>query len=79
MTQVVMNQVLAQALADRRGESLYHKDGDWMFAASREKGRIPRSASICAQDYLRPACGQGWGHSGGLSKAIWVAQSAAQL
>lgn len=55
MTQVVMNQVLAQCLADWRKESLYHKDGDWMFASFKKKGRIPRSASICAQDYLRPA------------------------
>lgn len=55
MTQVVMNQVLAEALQDWRGESLYHEDENWIFASSKAKGKIPRSASICAQDYLRPA------------------------
>jgi integrase len=55
MTQVVMNPVLAQCLADWRRESVYHKDGDWMFASTLLKGAKPRVASIAAQDYLRPA------------------------
>ena len=55
MTQVVMNPVLAQCLQDWRKESTYSKDGDWIFASSKEKGRIPRTASCASQDYLRPA------------------------
>jgi len=55
MTQVVMHPVLAQCLQDWRKDSMYSKDGDWIFASSKAKGRIPRTASICAQDYLRPA------------------------
>lgn len=31
------------------------KDSDWVFASAKEKGRIPRSASTCGKDYLRPA------------------------
>jgi len=34
---------------------LYFGDSDWVFASIKAKGRIPRTASICAQDYLRPA------------------------
>jgi integrase len=55
MTQVVMHPVLAKCLRDWRKESLYFKDSDWVFASIKAKGRIPRTASICAQDYLRPA------------------------
>lgn len=55
MTQVVMNPVLAQALKRWKKESLYSKDLDWVFASVKEKGRIPRSASICGRDHLRPA------------------------
>jgi integrase len=55
MTQVVMHPVLAKCLRDWRTESLYFKDSDWVFASIKKKGRIPRTASICAQDYLRPA------------------------
>jgi integrase len=55
MTQVPLHPVLAQCLLDWRKESLYFKDSDWVFASIKAKGRIPRTASICAQDYLRPA------------------------
>ena len=55
MTQVVMHPALAQAMQEWRRESLYSKDSDWIFASVKEKGKIPRSASICSRDYLRPA------------------------
>jgi integrase len=55
MTQVVMHPALAQALHDWRRESAYALDADWVFASSKAKGRIPRSAGCAAQDYLRPA------------------------
>jgi integrase len=55
MSQVPMHPVLAQCLQDWRKESLYFGDSDWVFASIKAKGRIPRTASICAQDYLRPA------------------------
>ena len=55
MTQVVMHPVLAMCLRDWRKESLYFRDSDWVFPSIKAKGRIPRTASICAQDYLRPA------------------------
>jgi integrase len=55
MTQVVMHPVLGKCLRDWRKESLYFKDSDWVFPSIKSKGRIPRTASICGQDYLRPA------------------------
>ncbi len=55
MTQVVMHPALAQAMQEWRMESLYSKDGNWIFASVKAKGGIPRSASICSKDYLRPA------------------------
>ncbi len=55
MTQVVMHPALAQVMQEWRGESLYSKDSAWIFASTKEKGKIPRSASICSRDYLRPA------------------------
>jgi hypothetical protein len=42
----------------RRKESCYNRDDDWMFASSREKGRVPRAASTCGKHYLRPAAVQ---------------------
>jgi hypothetical protein len=42
-----------------RSDAGHHNDSllpdDWMFASSREKGRVPRAASTCAKHYLRPA------------------------
>lgn len=55
MKPVVMHPALADYLNDWRGESLYSKDSDWVFASVRAKGRIPRAASACGKDYLRPA------------------------
>lgn len=55
MTQVVMHPALGQALLALRHESCYSRDTDWVFASRKAKGKIPRSASIAAQDYLRPA------------------------
>lgn len=55
MTQVPMHPLVAECLLNWRKESLYHEDDDWVFASVREKGRIPRSASTAAKDYLRPA------------------------
>jgi integrase len=55
MTQVVMHPALAQALQAWRRESPYHREGDWVFASARTKGKTPRSACGAGQDYLRPA------------------------
>ena len=55
MKPVAMHPALADYLNDWRGESTYNKDSDWVFASAREKGCIPRSASICGKKYLRPA------------------------
>lgn len=55
MTQVPMHSVLARALKAWRRDTPYHRDTDWVFASFKAKGRIPRSASILGQDYLRPA------------------------
>ncbi len=55
MTEVAMHNGLGQALLAWRRESCYSKDTDWVFASRKGKGKIPRSASIAAQDYLRPA------------------------
>jgi integrase len=54
MTQVVMHPALAEALLAWRRESCYSRDSDWIFASRKAKGKIPRSGSIAAQDYLRP-------------------------
>ena len=50
-----MHPALAQALQVWRRESCYSMDDDWVFASRKSLGKIPRSASIAAQDYLRPA------------------------
>src|SRR2546430_5889432 len=46
---------LADYLNEWRSVTPYSKDLDWVFASAKEKGRIPRSASTCGKDYLRPA------------------------
>jgi integrase len=33
----------------------YHADTDWIFPSIKEKGRVPRVASNCSQDHLKPA------------------------
>ena len=55
MTEVPRHPVLAEALKGWRRETPYHRDTDWVFASFKAKGRIPRSAGIAGQDYLRPA------------------------
>jgi integrase len=55
MKPVPMHPALAEYLDAWRSESVYGKDSDWVFASVREKGRIPRAASTCGKQYLRPA------------------------
>ena|ERR1039458_7089259 len=55
MTQVPMHPAMAECLQGWRRETLYHADGNWIFPSIKEKGRIPRVASCCSQDHLRPA------------------------
>jgi len=52
---LAMHPALAQALQEWRRESSYSKDNDWIFASAHAKGKIPRSAGVAGQDYLRPA------------------------
>jgi hypothetical protein len=52
---VAMHPALAQCLREWRKESLCPSDSDWVFPSYRFKGKIPRSASMCGKDYLRPA------------------------
>ncbi len=55
MKPVAMHPALAEYLNEWRKESCYNKDEDWVFASSREKGKVPRAASTCGKQYLRPA------------------------
>ena len=55
MKPVAMHPALAAYLKAWRSETPYNKDGDWIFASFREKGRVPRAASSCGKDYVRPA------------------------
>jgi integrase len=55
MTSVPMHPALAFYLQEWRRESRYAQDSDWIFPSYKAAGRIPRSASICGKDYLRPA------------------------
>lgn len=52
---IAMDPVLAGFLLEWRRESLYSGDDDWVFPSLTLKGKVPRSASSAAQDYLRPA------------------------
>jgi integrase len=52
---IAMDPVLARFLLEWRRESPYADDDDWLFPSLTLKGEVPRSASIAAQDYLRPA------------------------
>lgn len=52
---VPMHPVLAGFLKEWRKQSPYPKDEDWVFPSLTSDGRIPRSASTAAKDYLRPA------------------------
>jgi integrase len=55
MKPVPMHPALANYLNEWRSVTPYSKDSDWIFASFKEKGRIPRSASMCGKGYLRPA------------------------
>jgi integrase len=55
MTQVPLHPALAVYLQQWRRETLHSKDSDWVFASVKAKGKIPRAASTCGKDYLRPA------------------------
>jgi integrase len=52
---IAMHAVLGAALLEWRRQSPYPNDDDWVFPSLKLKGKAPRSASIAAQDYLRPA------------------------
>jgi integrase len=43
---------LGQYLNYWRTESVYNKKIDWIFASTREKGRVPRAASTCGKHYI---------------------------
>jgi len=52
---VAMHPVLGRALLEWRRQSPYPNDDDWVFPSLKLKGKVPRSASSAAQDYLRSA------------------------
>jgi integrase len=52
---VPMHAVLAGFLLEWRRQSLYPNDDDWVFPSLKLKGAVPRSSSIAARHYLRPA------------------------
>ncbi len=52
---IAMDPVLAGFLKEWRAETLYGGNDDWIFPSIALKGKVPRSASSAAQDYLRPA------------------------
>jgi len=55
MKPVPMHPGLADYLKEWRSVTPYSDESDWIFPSFREKGRIPRSASSCGKDHLRPA------------------------
>jgi len=52
---VPMHPALAEYLEQWRNATPFSDDSDWVFASYREKGRVPRAASTCGKQYLRPA------------------------
>jgi integrase len=52
---VAMGSVLADIMRQWQKETPYSKPQDWVFPSFRLHGRKPRTGSIMAQDYLRPA------------------------
>jgi integrase len=52
---VVMGPVLAQLMRQWQNESPYSNQRDWIFPSCRLRGRKPRTGSVMAHDYLRPA------------------------
>jgi integrase len=52
---VAMSPLLAKYLQAWRRETKYAKDGDWVFASTRTKGKTPRVGNMLVRDYLYPA------------------------
>lgn len=52
---VPLSDLLAECLLTWQGETPYAQPSDWVFASKKNKGHKPRSGSILAADYLRPA------------------------
>jgi integrase len=52
---VPLHPLLAEHLQDWHEHTPYPSDGDFVFPSLKEKGRVPLSASIFVQNYLRPA------------------------
>jgi integrase len=52
---VVMGALLADIMRQWQAETPYRKPQDWVFPSFKLRGRKPRTGSIMAQDYLRPA------------------------
>src|SRR5262249_61013371 len=52
---VAMGTVLADIMRLWQRETSYSKPQDWVFPSFKLRGRKPRTGSIMAQDYLRPA------------------------
>jgi hypothetical protein len=52
---VGMGALLADIMRHWQQETPYSKPEDWVFPSFRLRGRKPRTGSIMAQDYLRPA------------------------
>jgi len=52
---VAMGSVLADIMRHWQKETPYSKLQDWVFPSFKLHGRKPRTGSIMAQDYLRPA------------------------
>jgi integrase len=52
---VPLRPLLSSHLRSWREQSLYAKDGDFVFPSLKVRGRVPLTASIFVADYLRPA------------------------
>jgi integrase len=52
---VAMGAALAEIMHVWQRETPYSKPADWVFPSFKLHGRNPRTGSIMAQDYLRPA------------------------
>ena len=52
---VEMHPTLAAVFIDWRKQTLYAKDGDYVFPSNKLKGKKPRVESMIVQDYMRPA------------------------
>jgi integrase len=52
---VAMGAALADIMKRWRQETAYAKPSDWVFASARLRRKKPRTGSVMAQDYLRPA------------------------